>query len=188
MNNGKRTGILVALTLLVAASFAILPASRAADTPAQDSEEVSKLLTDVKAETHELERDAENLSAWARAKDLSWESHTGQISLIREHVNKTGQLLAELNSARDSASPWQQKAIDEIYPTLKSLADNTQSTINLLGEKKNQLHVGPEYRDLATANYDLARELSALVTDYIDYGKHQADFQRLQDKLQVSAE
>ncbi|HEV2425121.1 MAG TPA: hypothetical protein VGZ29_09875 [Terriglobia bacterium] len=188
MNKGKRTGFLVALAVVVAAFFAILPVSRADDTATQDSEEVSKLLAEVKAETHELEKDAENLSAWTRAKNISWEGHTGQTELIREHVNKTGRLLTELQNAREGASPWQQKAIDEIHPALKSLADNTRATITLLSENKSRIHANPEYRDLATANYDLARELAALVTEYIDYGKHQAEFQRLHEKLQVSAD
>lgn len=188
MDNRKRNPFLMALAVLVAVYLATLPSSRAADTPADDSEEVTKLLAEVKMETHELERDAEDLSSWAQARNMSWEGHSGQITLIREHVNKTGQLLTELNNVRGEASPWQQKAIDEIYPALKSLADNTQATINLLGDSKNRIHANPDYRDLASANYGLARELAALVTDYIDYGKHQVEFQRLQEKLQVSNE
>jgi len=185
MNNGQRTGFLVALALLVAACFTTLPASRAADMPVDDSEEVSQLLADVKTEAYQLERDAEDLSAWARSKNMSWESHTAKVNLIREHVNKAGELLTELNNARDEGSPWQQKAIDEIYPALKSLADNTQTVMNLLGERKHLIRMKPEYREYATTNHTLARELRVLVTDYIDYGKHNAEFQRLQQKLQV---
>ena len=34
------------------------------------------------------------------------------------------------------------------------------------------------------ADYDLAKELAALITDYVDYGDHEAEFHRLQENLQ----
>lgn len=184
MKDNKRTPLPLALALLVAAYFAISPTAKAADTPVGDSEEVSRLLSDVKAEAHELERDAEDLNMFMRSS-LTWESHTTKLNQIREHVNKAGRLLTELNEVRNEASPWQQKAIDEIYPLLKELADNTQATINHLSDNKDRIHVGSTFKDYVVANYDLAKELAALVTDYVDYGKHEAEFQRLQDKLQV---
>ncbi|HXJ96022.1 MAG TPA: hypothetical protein VMT20_24550 [Terriglobia bacterium] len=185
MNNNKRIPFLLTLALLVAGYFSISPAAKAADASAGGSEQVSKLFSDVKAEAHQLERDAEDLHGYARSS-LSWESHTAKLDMIREHVNKTGRLLTELNDARDTAAPWQQKAIDEINPLLKELADNTEATINHLNDNKGHLNVGPEFGEFVTANYDLAKELTALITDYVDYGKHEAEFQRLQGKLQVA--
>ena len=34
------------------------------------------------------------------------------------------------------------------------------------------------------AGYDLAKELAALITNYVDFGDHDAEFQRLQENLQ----
>ena len=34
------------------------------------------------------------------------------------------------------------------------------------------------------AGYDLAKELAGLITDYVDYGDHEAEFHRLQENLQ----
>jgi hypothetical protein len=185
MNNNKKTSFLLTLALLVAGYFMISPAAGAAATSGGDSEEVSKLFSESKAEAHELERDAEDLDTFMRSS-LSWQSHVAKVDLMREHVNKAGRLLSELNEARDAASPWQQKAIDEIHPLLKELADNLQATINHQRDHQSRLHIDTKYKDYVTKNYDLARELTALITDYVDYGKHEAEFRRLQEKLQVA--
>jgi hypothetical protein len=34
------------------------------------------------------------------------------------------------------------------------------------------------------AGYDLAKELAALITDYVDYGDRDTEFQRLQENLE----
>jgi hypothetical protein len=34
------------------------------------------------------------------------------------------------------------------------------------------------------AGYDLAKELAALITNYVDFGDHEAEFHRLQEDLQ----
>lgn len=185
--NNKVTPFLLTLALLVAAWFTLSPKVKAADIPAEASEEVSTLLADVKAEAHQLERDNEELKTFVQsATPLSWHSHATKLNEIREHINKTGQLLTNLNEARDQASPWQQRAIDEIRPLLQELANNTEATINHLSEYKDRINLAPDFSDYVTANHDLSRELAALVTDYVDYGKHQAEFQRLQEKLQVT--
>jgi hypothetical protein len=185
MNNLKRTIYPLILALLVAGYLTMSPAAKAADPPGGDSEQVSKLFADAKIEAHELERDAENLDMFMRSS-LTWESHVWKVNQIREHVNQAGKILASLNSVRDTASPWQQKAIDAIYPLLKELADNTGATINHLKDNQDRIHVSGEYKDYVVANYDLAKELATLITDYVDYGKHEAEYQRLEEKLQVA--
>lgn len=185
MNANKKIPFLLTLALLVAGYFTIGPATKAADTPAGDSERVSQLLSDVKAEALQLERDADDLKAFTQSS-LSYGSHAAKITQISEHINKAGQLLKDLNDSRASASPWQQKAIDEIYPLLKELDDNTEATINYLNDHQGHIHVSSEYRDYVAENYSLATELAALITDYVDYGKHEAEFQRLREKLEIA--
>jgi hypothetical protein len=34
------------------------------------------------------------------------------------------------------------------------------------------------------AGYDLAKELAALITNYVDFGDHDTEFQRLQENLE----
>ena len=40
------------------------------------------------------------------------------------------------------------------------------------------------YPDYAMAGYDLAKELAALITNYVDFGDHDTEFQRLQENLE----
>ena len=183
MNSQKRTPYFLILWLLVAGCFSISPAANAGDTSSESSEEVSQLLSQVKTEAIALERDAEDLAAWTRTNQLSSQSHADKLNAIRDHVNQAGQLLAELNEAREGALPWQHQAIDRIYPLLKELADNTQATINHFND--NRAHIKfSVYGDYANAGYDLAKELAALISDYVDYGDREAEFHRLQEKLQ----
>jgi hypothetical protein len=185
MNDHKNTIYPLILALLAVGYLTMSPAAKAADTSGGDSEQVSKLFADAKAEAHELERDADDLQTFMRST-MSWESHARQISMVREHVNKAGKILTRLNEARDTASPWQQKAIDNIYPLLKELADNTGTTINYLNDNKERIHHSTEYKDYVVANYDLSKELAALISDYVAYGKNKAEFNRLEEKLQVA--
>jgi hypothetical protein len=182
MNSQKRTPYFLILSLLVAGYFSISPAAKAANASTGSSEEVSRLLAEVKTEAIALERDTDDLAAWTRAKRVSWQGHAGKLTLIREHINKAGQLLTELNEAREGASPWQHQAIDRIYPLLKELADNTEATIKHFNDNTTNIHHSA-YSDYAKAGADLAQEIAALVSDYVDYGDHEAEFHRLQDKL-----
>jgi DNA polymerase III gamma/tau subunit len=185
MKTNWRTSYFVVLALLVAGYFALSPGAAAAAIAAGDSEEVTKLLSSAKAEAHELERDAEELENFTR-QNLSWESHAAKTNAIKEHVNTTGQLLTELNGVRETASPWQQAAIDRIEPLLKELADNMELTIEHLNDNQGRLHAAATYKEYAASNYGLAKELTALIDDYMEYGKHKAEFERLEEKLKVA--
>jgi trans-aconitate methyltransferase len=186
MKDHKRTTYFVALALLVIGCFMTSPAAKAANPTTGSSERVSQLLSEVKAEAVALEHDAEDLAVWTRAKQMSWMSHAAKLNQMKDHVNQAGQLLTKLNEARTTASPWQQQAIDRIYPLLKELADNTSTTINHLSANKERINFSP-YPDYAKANFELAQELAALISDYVEYGDHEEDFHRLQEKLQPAA-
>jgi len=172
----------VILGLVVAGCFLISPAARAGQTASGSSEEVQQLLSQTRTEVATLERDAGELASWARAKQLRWESHAQQLNKMKYHVNEAGQLLAKLHEARGTASPWQQEAIDRIYPLLKDLADNTEKTINYLNDARNRIRFSP-YVDYAEAGNALATELATLVRDYVEFGELEADLLRLEEKL-----
>lgn len=187
MNTQKRTiPYLVLLGLAVAGYFLISPTIQAEETSAGSSEEIRQLLAQVKTEAVALDRDCDQLAALSRNKQHSWESHALKISSIKDHVNQAGKLLANLDAARAGASPWQHEAIDRIYPLLKELADNTQATINHMNENRANIHF-PAYEDYTKAGAQLADELAALVSDYVEFGEHEAEFHRLQDKLAMTA-
>ena len=186
MNRQKRTPYFLILLLVVAGCLLISPVANAGDNSSGSSQGISQLLSQVKAEAIALEQDAEDLATWTQTKQMTWQSHAEKLNKMRDHVNAAGKLLTQLNQAREGASPWQQQAIDRIYPLLKELADNTETTISHFVNNKSLIHF-PPYTDYAKANYDLAQELTALISDYVEYGDHEAEFHRLQDKLQPAA-
>jgi hypothetical protein len=171
------------MALLAAGCFLISSPAPAGNTPSESSQEVNQLISDVKTEAIALERDAELLASWTQAKQITWQSHSGKLNEIKDHINQTGRLLKQLQEARDTASPWQQQAIDRIYPLLKELADNTETTINHFNDNTANIHF-TAYQDYAKAGYNLARDLAALVSDYVEYGNLEVDFHRLQEKLE----
>jgi len=183
MKTQKRTIFyLLLMGLLAVGCFLISSAAPAEDTPPGSSQEINQLLADVKTEAVALEQDCDEIALWARNSQMSWPSHGKKLTLISEHINRAGQLLKQLQDARDTASPWQQQAIDSIYPLLKQLADNTEVMIEHLRDNQNKTHFSP-YTDYAKAGYELARDLAALVSDYVEYGNLEVEFHRLQDKI-----
>ena len=181
----KTTPFFLTLGLFAIAFLLMAPAAGAADNPKakMDSEEVSKLLAEVQTEAMGLKMDAEKMESFTIGK-LSWESHAHAVQQIREHVNAAGRLLTKLNENRALASPWQEQAIAEITPLLRELAANTTAVIEHIDANKLRLH-SPEYKEYLTANYDVAKELSALINDFVDYGKHKNKFEHLRNKLEV---
>jgi len=181
MRKLTRFRLTFAVALLAAVALMQSFRARAATASIGDSEQLSDLLTQVKWEALELRNDAEKMDSFTRSGN-SWMSFATKVNEIREHVNKTGKLIAQLTEARDTGSPWQQQAIDHILPALKELAANTTLTIDHLNNNKNVIH-NEALQRYCGVNYELARELVALITDFMDYGETEAKFADLQRKV-----
>jgi hypothetical protein len=154
-------------------------------TPAHcDSTQASKLLQDARTSAAQLARDTAQMVSYARSQ-VSWQTHAGQINRVKEHVNNTGKILADLHNARDGAEPWQQEAIDKITPIVKQLASNTESIINNLNSTKQTW--GPEFQGYLNSNSELANDLSKLIGDYLDYESAKSKTQGLGQKLGFSS-
>jgi len=179
----KSIALLVILGLLVVVCLGMPPALNAADKSTLDNEAISKLLADAKTQAIDLKKAAEQLESFTRTK-ASWESHAGMIEKMKEQINETGKLLAKMTDLRSSGTPWQQQAIDQITPLLKELATNTTATIDHLKANRSRLNT-PEYRDYVIANYDVATELTALISDFVDYGRTKARLENLTNKLEI---
>ena len=67
---------------------------------------------------------------------------------------------------------------------LKELAANTEATIKHINENKTSVH-SMQLADYCRVNYELAKELAALVGDFIDYGETKAKFEDLQKKVEA---
>lgn len=185
MNIKKITPYLLVLAALVMGFLMISSTAQAASPAGEDSEVITQLFDDVKLEAHQLELDAVTMETFTRSP-LSRESHGAQFNAISEHINKSGELLAKLQNAHHKGSPWQQKAISEIEPLLKELADNTKAAIGHFNERSAPINVSPTYKEYLKSNRVMAKELAALITDYVDYGTHKAEFERLGEKVLAS--
>jgi hypothetical protein len=173
---------LTTLTLLVA-GYLVIPSTLKATEPGA-SAKIAKLLVDAKAEAVQLKDDSADMESFTKSK-LRWESYARKIEMIKEHVNNTGKLLAKLQEAEATGSPWQQTAIKRIEPLLKELAANTETTINHLNQNKAKIHF-TEFKDYVKANYELATDLEALIRDFVNYGEAKEKIERLGKKLEVT--
>jgi hypothetical protein len=183
MKTSSKLTMLLTSALAMAALLWTVGPLMASDTTTGDSEEVSKLLSDSKAEAAALYSDANDMERFTASK-LSWESHAQKLEQIRTHVNKCGELVQKLNDIKHQGSPWQQQAVERITPLLSELASNTTTTIEHMKNNRNKLQF-PPYPDYLTTNSDLAKSLSELVADYVSYGKTKDRFERLNEKLEV---
>lgn len=175
----KKVALTVTAILLAAL---VLPAAPQ-ETSTQDSEQITKLFKEARAESAQLQRDSHDLVVFQRSR-LSWESHAHQLERIKAHVNKVGQLEQQLRDARESGSAWQQEAIDRINPLLQELADNLTSAINHLNEHQGALFASP-YPEYVKANANLAEELHLMISDAVDYEVTKGKFQELQNRLDM---
>jgi len=174
--------IVPVIIALVAAGMIVMSPSLKAAGP--DSEQVSKLLSDAKTQAFQLKEDAITMEAYTRMTS-DWESHSIVVNQMKEHINAAGKTLAKLEELRDSASPWQQTAIDRIKPLLKEIASSTTTVINFINKKPTRLF-NTEYKDYIEANADNADRLSRLVADFVDYGNTKNRLDRLTSKLEIS--
>lgn len=140
--------------------------------------DVSSLFQEAQATATELKKDAVTMESYARS-NLSWQSHSAQIAPIREHINKAGLILSQMQSARQDAKPWHQDAIDAITPVLKQLATNTESMINHLNANPNRLK-DPNYTQYLKSNAQLASDLSAAVDNIVDYDDTKTKMEELE--------
>jgi hypothetical protein len=171
--------------LLITIIITVSPALQAAEPSAADSDEISKLLSQVKADAVQLKDDAYEMESFTRS-GVSWESHAMKIATIKEHVNALGKRLLDLQEKRSAGSQWQQQAIDRILPVLKDLAANVEATINHLNREQGRRLNTSEHKEYLETNAALAAEMSALVADFVSYGQTKAKFERLSEKLELA--
>jgi len=144
--------------------------------PAPTAGEASGLFQEAKTTAAQLKRDVIEMESYARSS-LSWQSHATQITRITEHINKAGQLAAQLEKSRVGAETWHQTAIDRLTPLLRELASNVEAMIKHINKQTNMND--PAYNSYLKENEDLATELSNLISDTVDYDKTKAEMQKL---------
>jgi septal ring factor EnvC (AmiA/AmiB activator) len=168
------------LLLAAALVFGRLETSAAAE----DSQQVSQLLEDIKTQAADLQRDSEELESFTHS-NMSWESHADELSRIRDRINTIGHTIEKLKKMRNNASPWQQEAIDRIIPVAEQVASNTTAAIQDLN--KDPLHLQDiQYQEYLKSNSEAASQLAGMVRDFVDYGKAKKTLDILERRLEIS--
>lgn len=143
--------------------------------------DVPQLFEQAKMSANQLKADTVQMETFTRSK-TSWQNHAAQISNIKEHINKAGKIVSDLEEARNSAEPWHHDAIDGVTNRLKELASNTTGIIDHLSQSPNHLW-DPTYQQYLSSNAELAGELAKLIGDTVEYDTTRAKIQSLQEKL-----
>jgi len=171
---------------LLAILFVALSPAIGAINPVKDSEKVSGYLADAKTQAIQLQKDAEEMNGFVWS-GRSWQTDAFKLDLIKDHVNRIGKLVAEMNDARATASPWQQDAMDRVRPMVRELAGNVDAQIQFL--RKHQGHlVDATYGDCAAANVGTSTEVARMLSDFVAYGdaKHKAESLEIEYELPIS--
>ena len=147
--------------------------------------EASDLLKEVQVLSGRLRMDADRLESFTRS-NLSWQSHGGQLTLVKEHINQMGGHLERLQEIRHVTSPWQQQAIDRIIPVAVEVASRTQAAIEHLNENQSYLFA-PTYTDHLSTIAEQAGTLNDSANSFAEYGKAQENLDQLRDKLEIRA-
>jgi hypothetical protein len=167
--------------LSISSLLVLLSAQMAVAQVNSTAADVTALFKEARTTANELNRDAATMESFTRS-NVSWQSHSSQIKLIKEHVNKAGAILSQMQAARADAKPWHQDAIDGITPALKQLAANTDSIINHLNENPGWLK-DPTYTQYLKSSQQLASDLSAAVGNVVDYDNTKTKMEELQTTL-----
>jgi hypothetical protein len=159
----------------------MLMTGSAAMAQKSDSAKVNTLLQQAKEHAVNANSDAEKIESFTRSR-LDWRTHSRQIEHMRVDVNELGKDVAALSEARSEAAPWQQEAIDDIEPLLKSMADHLSAMIQHLNDNQSLVHM-PPYINYAKANYELSNKLLAIINDYVDYAEAKWKAEALEQNL-----
>lgn len=170
------TGVLLISALLLFSAIA----------PAQSEENsaVSHLLADAKEKAAILSQDSDRMEGLTHS-DVSWQSHAEMLETVKQHTNDLARVVEKLNTARDSATSWQQQAIDRIMPLMKELASNTTAAISQLNKSRTR-PTSSSYTEYLQANSDTAHDLANMISSFVQYGQAKAKFEKLGQKLELA--
>ena len=173
-----RTARNAALTAVVLAlAFTVNAQTRS------DSARVTELLKNVKGHSALAVHDAELLESYTRS-NVSWQSHSSQLNMIKTHVNNLIEDHNNMIASREDASAWQQEAIDQTDPLVKEIASRLNAMILHLADNTHNVKM-KTYIDYAHSNYDLISRLDKMVSDYVDYEEAKSKADDLEKQLDI---
>jgi len=139
--------------------------------PMGEVSQVSKIddmLADFESKAIEARRDAAMLESKRRNPQLSWQTHADKLSVMKQHINEMGKMLAELEGMKSKATLFQEKAIEAARPPLEDMAQRVEKGINWLNEDRRSISKA-EYKDNLHGLWSDADKLYRNVDTIIDY-------------------
>ena len=149
---------------------AAVAASASADSRMPNGDglgQVADRLADFKRAASQLRREAGTLDAHGRSR-VSWQTHTHQLTAVKDHVNQLGVTLAELEALKPHASESQRMAIEHARPHLASVAQSTTRAFELINDNRGSVHF-PEYGEAVSDIYEHADVLHMKLDAILDY-------------------
>ena len=125
-------------------------------------------LKDFKYTTYAMLKEADTLNSLVPRRGLQWESHTYRLNALREHVNRLGKILSELEAQKAAGTHSQSLAIEHARPHLVSVAQNLTQAITLVNENRNNINSN-EYADAVRNIYVHADALYNNTDTILDY-------------------
>ena len=161
----------VTKTDLAASNGLIHVVDRVIVPPMGEVSQVSKIddmLADFESKAIETRRDAAMLESKRRNPQLNWQTHADKLSVMKQHINEMGKMLAELEGMKSKATVFQEKAIETARPHLEDLAQRVEKGINWINEDRRSI-TKAEYKDNLHGIWSSADQLYRNVDTIIDY-------------------
>jgi hypothetical protein len=177
----------VGVVLLGTGALFASPAPLSHGSTAYASARASTVLAKIQKEMPGLTSNADTLGTFVSSPSYSWRTHATYLEGVKGHINRVGELIAELQQIRPQALPWQQQAITEVTSHAVQVAASTQAAIVYLNENQGRLFL-PEYRDHVRTIAGSSGNLKQTVGKFLDYERTQQKLQRLQNELELTVD
>jgi hypothetical protein len=148
--------------------------------------EALELLKQLQGKAYLAAEHASELQSTTHSPNASWQIHALRLEALKEDVNTMGRQLSQLETIRDSATPWERKAIDEAAPLLRLMADNIQAAMKLVSDTPGTLWV-PAYQKHVDNLAGECDRLHSSVGQVVKFAKVHANEQHLERTLGISA-
>jgi uncharacterized coiled-coil DUF342 family protein len=146
---------------------------------------VENQLSDFKATAYQMRTEADVLKSYTLGKRLSWETHTRQLSILKNHVNQLGKNLADLESQKSVANENQVMAIEQVRSHLESIAQNLTFAIESVNENRPNVH-SMEYAEAVDSLYAHADNLHTKVDTILDYDAARTRLDKLEPQSEAN--
>jgi hypothetical protein len=158
------TAMLIALSLPLAHAGVRIPgtitvAELAKETLAKKTfEQARSSAVVIAGEADELERGSNSM--------FSPDWHADELTALKVEVNGMSREISTLRAQRESLSPWEQYALDEVLPLLQATAANTESAIVYFNGNRNRLWA-ETYRDYADRVWEDSDQMAKILGNYL---------------------